>query len=72
MSSKSILITGCSAGGIGHPLAISFQKQDYTIFASARFIKKIEGLGSLSDVHLISLDVTDPAAVAAGASEISA
>lgn len=58
MSSKSVIITGCSAGGIGHALAVSFLKRGFTVFATARSIKKMQDLTSLSNVHLISLDVT--------------
>jgi 1-acylglycerone phosphate reductase len=72
MSSKSVLITGCSAGGIGHALAIAFQKRGFTVFATARSIKKMQDLASLSNVHLISLDVTSSASIDAAAAEVSA
>lgn len=56
--SKSILITGCSTGGIGHALALAFQKRGLTVFASARNISSMSSLSDLPNVHLISLDVT--------------
>jgi 1-acylglycerone phosphate reductase len=71
MSSKSVLITGCSAGGIGHALAISFQRRGFTVFATARSIKKMQDLASLSNVHLISLDVVSSASIDAAAAEVS-
>jgi 1-acylglycerone phosphate reductase len=70
MASKSVLITGCSAGGIGHALAITFQSHGYTVFATARSLKKMADLASLPNVHLLPLDVTDPASIAAVAKSI--
>lgn len=72
MSQKSVLITGCSAGGIGHALALSFQKRGLTVFATARSNSKMTDLASLPNVHLLSLDVADPASIAAAAKEVAA
>ncbi|EFE44921.1 hypothetical protein TRV_00294 [Trichophyton verrucosum HKI 0517] len=33
---KSVLITGCSPGGIGHSLALEFQRNGLRVFATAR------------------------------------
>ncbi|KAJ5936071.1 Short-chain dehydrogenase/reductase SDR [Penicillium verhagenii] len=59
LSPASILITGCSAGGIGYALAVQFQKSGLRVFASARSMEKMADLGNLPNVTLISLDVTD-------------
>jgi 1-acylglycerone phosphate reductase len=72
MSPKSVLITGCSVGGIGHALAISFQKRGFTVFATARSTKKMQDLASLSNVHLITLDVTSTPSIDAAVAEVSA
>lgn len=55
---KSVLITGCSAGGIGYSLVKSFQKRGYHVFASARTVSKMAGLSELSNVTLLELEVT--------------
>ena len=65
MSRKTVLITGCSAGGIGPALVLSFQKRGYTVFATARSLKKMTELTSLSNVHVLELDVVNPASIAA-------
>jgi 1-acylglycerone phosphate reductase len=71
MAPKSVLITGCSAGGIGHAFAISFQKRGFTVFATARSMQKMQDLAAFSNVHLLSLDVTSPASVAAAVKEVA-
>jgi 1-acylglycerone phosphate reductase len=70
MTSKFVLITGCSRGGIGHALALAFQQRGLTVFATARSLKKMEDLSGLPNVHLISLDVTSPASISAAAQEV--
>lgn len=70
MAAQTVLITGCSAGGIGHELALAFQRRNYTVFATARSLKKMASLASLSNVHLLELDVTDPASITAVSKEI--
>lgn len=72
MSSKSVLITGCSLGGIGHALALSFQQRGFTVFATARSTKKMSDLASLPNVHLLSLDVASPSSIQAAMKEIDA
>lgn len=68
---KTVLVTGCSAGGIGHALAEAFQKKDLTVFATARTVTKMKELDELSNVILISLDVTSKESVAAAAAEVA-
>jgi 1-acylglycerone phosphate reductase len=70
MSSKTVLITGTSTGGIGHALALAFQRRGATVFATARSISKMQDLASLSNVYLLSLDVTSPESIAAAAKEV--
>ncbi len=71
MSRKSVLITGCSPGGMGFALAEEFQKRGLTIFATARDISKISELGSLPNVHLLPLDVTSSSDIEAAVCEVS-
>lgn len=70
MLQKSVLITGCSEGGIGHAIAIAFQQRGLTVFATARSVSKIGPLAELPNVHAIALDVTNPESIAAAAREI--
>ncbi|KAF2210904.1 hypothetical protein CERZMDRAFT_44391 [Cercospora zeae-maydis SCOH1-5] len=55
---KSVLITGCSKGGIGHALAREFKKHGLRVFATAR---KAETISDLADqgVETLSLEATD-------------
>ncbi|KAK7996407.1 hypothetical protein PG989_004447 [Apiospora arundinis] len=57
----TVLITGCSEGGIGAALALQFWERGYHVYATARDVGKIGApLSSLSDVSLLTLDVTKP------------
>jgi 1-acylglycerone phosphate reductase len=70
-SRKSVLITGCSAGGLGAALALAFQKHGYVVFATARSPAKIPAtLTSLPNVHALSLDVTSDESVDAAAKSV--
>src|SRR5438477_78300 len=44
MSHKSVLITGCSEGGIGHTLALEWKSRDYRVFATARTLHSMTTL----------------------------
>ena len=66
MSSKTVLITGCSTG-IGHDLARRLTQANYTVVATARHPER------LSDLHValkLPLDVTDPTSVASATEEV--
>jgi 1-acylglycerone phosphate reductase len=65
MALESVLITGCSAGGIGSGIAIEFQKQGLHVFATARDVKKLAHLKELPNVTLLPLDVTSKQSVEA-------
>ncbi|KAK1249003.1 hypothetical protein MKX08_007223 [Trichoderma sp. CBMAI-0020] len=72
-SPKSVLITGCSAGGLGASLALAFQKHGYVVFATARSPEKIPStLTGLPNVHVLSLDVTSDESVYAAAKSVKA
>lgn len=72
-SPKSVLITGCSAGGLGAALALAFQKHGYVVFATARDLLKIPvTLTDLPNVHALSLDVTSDASINAAAKSVKA
>ena len=66
MSSQEIvLVTGCSDGGIGSALAITFQKRGFHVFATARDLTKMTDLKDFPNVTRLILDVVKPANIAA-------
>lgn len=67
-SKKTVLITGCSVGGMGHALALAFEATgQFHVFATARQISKMSALAGKPDITLLPLDVTDTASVTAAA-----
>jgi 1-acylglycerone phosphate reductase len=70
MAAKTVLITGCSAGGIGSALVLSFQRRGYTVYATARSLEKMADLVSLPNVYLLELDVTSPSSIISVAKEL--
>ncbi|GLB08399.1 hypothetical protein AtubIFM57258_004288 [Aspergillus tubingensis] len=63
---KTVLITGCSANGIGSALAEALANQGHHVFATARSPSKIpSSLTTLSNVTPLHLEVTSPESVAA-------
>ncbi|KAL7938506.1 NAD(P)-binding protein [Trichoderma chlorosporum] len=68
---QTILITGCSADGIGAVLALTLAKQGHYIFATARNTSKIPPeLSSLPNVSVIALDVSSTESVAEAAKAV--
>ena len=61
---KSVLITGCSTGGIGWAMAKNFHERGYYVFATARDPSKTTPLAESSDVEILQLDVTVPETIA--------
>lgn len=45
---KVALITGCSDGGIGHALALELHNRGWRVFATARRVEAITGIGASS------------------------
>lgn len=72
MPLKTILITGCSSGGIGSALALTLATRGHHVFATARNPSKIsDALTSLSNVTILPLDVTSTESVAAAAKSVA-
>jgi len=61
---KTVLITGCSTGGIGWAMAKNFHQRGFYVFATARNTSKTAGLAELSDIEILELDVTVPKTIA--------
>jgi 1-acylglycerone phosphate reductase len=66
---KSVLITGCTQGGIGDSLALEFHQQGLRVFPSARNLSKMPQLQELG-LELIQLDISSADSIARAASEI--
>ncbi|KAF4538166.1 Short-chain dehydrogenase/reductase SDR [Lasiodiplodia theobromae] len=71
-SPKTVLITGCSDGGIGPALAKEFQSRGCHVFATARNPAKMESLRDVPNVTLLPLDVSSPESISAAVAAISA
>ncbi|KAI0459327.1 hypothetical protein F5B21DRAFT_296994 [Xylaria acuta] len=62
MPQKTVLITGCSDGGIGAALAAEFQLRGLRVFATARDPSKMAGLVALN-IETLALDVTSESSI---------
>jgi 1-acylglycerone phosphate reductase len=71
-TTKSVLITGCSAGGSGSALAEVFQQRGLHVFATARTISKMSHLKDLPNVTLLELEVTSSQSIAAALEVVKA
>jgi 1-acylglycerone phosphate reductase len=62
MASKTVLITGCSIGGIGDVLAREFRRRGLRVFASARNPDKMRHFADLK-IETLALDVTSKVSI---------
>ena len=67
---KSVLITGCSDGGIGSALALNFQARGFHVFATARNVSKMSALANLPSVTMLTLDVQKSTYIAAAVAAV--
>lgn len=69
---KSVLITGCSAGGIGAGLAEVFREKGYHVFATLRNPSKLPStLSRAANVTTLTLDVLSSESIAAAVKNVS-
>ncbi|RKL39855.1 hypothetical protein BFJ72_g6584 [Fusarium proliferatum] len=69
---KTILVTGCSAGGVGAALAIALATKGHYVFATARNLSKIPpALVRLPTVTTLLLDVTCKTSIATVATAVA-
>ena len=66
---KSVLITGCTPGGIGHALAKEFRSKGFRVFATARKADSISDLTN-NGIEILSLEVTNDDSIKALQDEI--
>ncbi|KAI0430675.1 NAD(P)-binding protein [Xylaria sp. FL1042] len=70
-TAKSVLVTGCSVGGIGAALALTLADRGYFVFATARNTSKIpDDVSSLPNVKVLELDVSSTESVVAAAKAV--
>jgi 1-acylglycerone phosphate reductase len=67
---RTVLITGCSEGGIGFALAQEFHRQGVRVFATARNLGKVEHLRA-AGLEVIQLDVVDQATIHSAVEAVS-
>jgi 1-acylglycerone phosphate reductase len=66
---KTVLITGCSDGGLGAGLAAEFHKAGLKVYATSRDPAKMKGLEAMG-IETLRLDVMDDASIVKVAGEI--
>ena len=70
---KTILITGCSAGGIGLAIAQVLAQRGHHVFATARDTSKIPTeLSSLSNVTVLRVDVVSESSITESVQAVAA
>jgi 1-acylglycerone phosphate reductase len=67
---RTVLITGCSEGGMGAALAIAFHEAGLHVWATARDLSKMAHLTSLG-IQTIELDIQSSPSIAACVSTVS-
>ncbi|RYP78943.1 hypothetical protein DL769_003108 [Monosporascus sp. CRB-8-3] len=70
-SRETVLITGCSDGGIGSALARLFQQRGFHVFATARHPSKMSNLNGLSNVTLLTLDIINSTQIKAAVEAVA-
>lgn len=68
---RTVLVTGCSAGGAGHALALEFAARGLRVFATARSTSSLTGLAE-KGIETFALDVTKAESIATLKREITA
>lgn len=71
MPPKTVLVTGCSEGGIGAALAAEFDRRGCRVFATARDVGRTEALAKAHPgIQTLALDVTSDASIAAAVAAV--
>lgn len=60
---RSVLVTGCSDGGLGAALATAFHEAGFFVYATARNVSKMEKLKGLG-IEILELDVQSESSIA--------
>nr|A0A5B8YU68.1 RecName: Full=Short-chain dehydrogenase/reductase GME11361; AltName: Full=Dibenzodioxocinones biosynthesis cluster protein GME11361 [Pestalotiopsis microspora]QED41492.1 short-chain dehydrogenease [Pestalotiopsis microspora] len=67
---KTVLITGCSEGGMGAALAVAFKEAGFRVYATARDPSKMASL-SRAGIETLTLDILSSESIATCASSVS-
>lgn len=67
---RTVLITGCSDGGLGAALAIAFHEAGLKVYATARNPSKMSKLASLG-IELLTLDIVSDSSITACVGKLS-
>ncbi|KAL6855667.1 NAD(P)-binding protein [Trichoderma novae-zelandiae] len=67
---RTVLISGCSDGGLGSQLALAFHRNGWRVFASARNLSKM-AQARTAGLELVQLDTTDGESIAACVARVS-
>ncbi|KAI0005166.1 putative short-chain dehydrogenase/reductase [Xylariaceae sp. FL0662B] len=67
---RTVLITGCSKGGIGDALAREFHRRGLRVFATARNLEKVRHLQE-SGIEVLQLDVVDQDSIRNAVDQVS-
>ncbi|AEO64807.1 uncharacterized protein THITE_2086300 [Thermothielavioides terrestris NRRL 8126] len=70
-TTPTVLITGCSDGGLGAALAEAFARRGFHVLATLRNPAKAAELASHPGIEVLSLDVTDTASIASCAAAVA-
>lgn len=63
MPQKTVLVTGCSKGGLGEAMAKAYQARGFRVFATLRSRSKGKSLEGLQSIEILELDVTSEESV---------
>ncbi|KAJ9603120.1 hypothetical protein H2200_012415 [Cladophialophora chaetospira] len=69
-TNRTVLITGCSDGGLGAALATEFHANGFRVYATARNLSKMNGLQALG-IETLQLDVLSEESITACVSKLS-
>ncbi|GKT55141.1 IBR finger domain protein [Colletotrichum tofieldiae] len=70
MARKTILITGCSDGGLGSALALAFSKAGWRVFATARNPSKLKQC-TAAEIETLQLDVKSESSISTCVSQVA-
>ncbi|KAH9883925.1 NAD(P)-binding protein [Xylariomycetidae sp. FL2044] len=68
---KSVLITGCTPGGIGHALCLEYHRRGLFVIATARRPEVLEPLANTDGITTMGLDVTNEVSIKACHDEVA-